>query len=183
MGLGSGTVPKTSLSQTETTIRRDHDLTRHQMGHASSADRPMKRPIAFSIKHYDRVPKWVAGVHIAFADWLADNHLVLHTLAVPLTPSISMPTNDGRRCWGCFQPGEPPNIVLACGRPKIDGHLPDRGLQIGFLLGNFAHEFCHYEQWRDNKAANHRGVEDRVDGLLKRFRSYIEKKASDATHV
>jgi len=128
---------------------------------------------AFSIKHYDRVPKWVAGVHIAFANWLADHYLIRHTIDVHLAPSISMPTHDGRRCWGCFRPGKQPAITLACGRPKINGRLPNRDLQIGFLLGNFAHEFVHYEQWRDNRTANHRGIENRVDGLIKRFHRYI----------
>lgn len=142
----------------------------------------MKHPIAFSIKHYDRVPKWVVNTHIMFADWLAEHYPIPHTIVVHLTPSVSMPTNDGRRCWGCFQPGKPPNIILACGRPRIDGRLPDRGLQLGFLLGNFAHEFCHYERWRDGRAMNHRGVENRVDGLLKRFREYVRKK-TDAANV
>ncbi len=136
----------------------------------------MKQSVAFAIKHYDRVPRWVASVHIAFANWLADHHLICHTIAVHLTPSISLPTRDGRRCWGCFHPDKQLTITLACGRPKIDGRLPDRGLQIGFLLGNFAHEFVHYEQWRDNKATNHRGLENRVDALLGRFREYVMQR-------
>ncbi len=140
-------------------------------------------PIAFSIKHYNRVPRWVAGIHIALANWLADHYPIPHTIAVHLAPNVSLPTNDGRRCWGCFHPGRQPTITLACGRPRIDGRLPDRGLQTAFLLGNFAHGFVHYEQWRDEKAMNHRGIENRVDGLLRRFHKHAIQRPPDASHV
>ncbi len=130
--------------------------------------------IAFKIKYHFRVPRWIIDLHKVFAKWLIDNYTVSHPITVYLLPNISLSTKDRRRYWGSFNARKQKLFIeLACGRPKIKGHLPSQDKQITFLLDNFAHEFCHYEHWRDNRAVDHRGLEKRAKAIVDRFHEYV----------
>jgi hypothetical protein len=60
------------------------------------------------------------------------------------------------------------DIGLACRIPK-----QNRCEQIPELLNTFAHEFVHYEQYRDDKKQSHRGVESRAKSLVNKFQKYV----------
>ena len=81
-----------------------------------------------------------------------------------------MPTHDGRRCWGWFNNRKPVEIGIAAKRPAYyKGRLADRDRKIRSFLDTFAHEFVHYEKWRDKRPQNHRGLQQRVNALINRF--------------
>ena len=123
---------------------------------------------------YDtKVPKWIRDVHITFSNWLAANYSIPTRLNVYLYPEVVLKF-DALRFWGYFNPSyKYPRIGLACGRPRIDGKFPSQDDQIDHFLHTFAHEFVHYERWRDNKPQNHRGVENRAHGLVNKFHKYL----------
>ena len=66
-----------------------------------------------------------------------------------------------RRCWGFFSPNDLV-IGLTCRRPS------GRPLAI-HLLEIFAHEFCHYERYRDGREQNERGIDKRALAMVRRF--------------
>lgn len=119
----------------------------------------------FKIVYHPRVPRWVRGLHIAFAHWLLDHCGVRHRIQVHLYARSSLTVPDGRRCLGFFNSvDDQPFIGLAC---QAKGR--SQNAKLWCLLDTFAHEFCHYEQWRDAKRQDHRGVPQRVRALLRRF--------------
>jgi hypothetical protein len=122
------------------------------------------------IYYYSRIPKWVLVIHTTFASWLTDNFTLDHTIKIHLSYVISFATaNKHQRALGFFNPNKSkPYIGLACRIPKLS-----RDQQIPLLLETFAHEFCHYEQFRDGKPRNHRGVENRAYSLVNRFHQYV----------
>ena len=122
------------------------------------------------------VPKWVFAMHCVFAQWLKDSYPVRHYILTDLMNRASVSRKE--HYVGTFSASSYrkccPNITLACKTPSIKGL--DRYTQHSFkvyeLLNTFAHEFVHYEQWRDKKPMTHRGVENRVLAILKKFNKY-----------
>jgi len=134
----------------------------------------------FSITYFDRTPLWVRGLHIAFAGWLAKHYPIKHQIKVYLWPFVSIATFDGGRCWGYFSDEKPLEIGLACRWPACCKCRPkqctrDRSIKCHELLDCFAHEFVHYERWRDKRPQNHRGLQRRVNALVRRFEDDFHK--------
>lgn len=119
-----------------------------------------------------RVAGWIDDLHRVFAAWLVRQYPLRHNLDVYLHPSRVLNTCQGP-AWGFFTPGRRPAIVLAC-RP------PSKSLsqRLNHLLDTFAHEWCEYEKWRDNKTRNHRGLQQRVDALVNRFHTDLTQRRS-----
>ena len=119
------------------------------------------------IYHCGRIAGWVADAHWAFGAWLTKNYPLRHNLDLFLKATSSLTTCKGP-AWGYFYPAFPPAIVLACRRPKYTLNK-----RCGDLLDTFAHEWCHYEQWRDGHKFHHRGLQRRVDSLIRLFRKEL----------
>lgn len=134
---------------------------------------------AFHVYQYDGVPTWKRDAIGQFADWLCDQSPVRHTIEVYMVNRTCLPTDDGRRCWAFFNgTGRRPTIVISCRRPVIKGRVLDRNKGISHMLWNFAHEFVHYEQWRDGRSMNERGVNQRARALVDRFHSFVTREAA-----
>jgi hypothetical protein len=128
----------------------------------------------FRISCGNKVPVWVQDLHLAFANWLEDTYNVKHGIEVYLFNNQTLPTDDTQRAWGLFtilKPSEfkafkkkTPFIGLTGNRRNTTRRLKER-----HFVYIFAHEFCHYEQWRDGKPLNHRGLENRVNSLVRKF--------------
>ena len=93
-----------------------------------------------------RLPK--AGVE--FTRWLEDQIDIRHRVDVHITS----------RLWGYFDaPGRytgfDPYAVVSMDRDP---------------LLTIAHEMVHYEQWRDKREGTERGVEQRAEALVRRWR-------------
>lgn len=86
----------------------------------------------------------------AFVGWLESVIDIRHEIDVHVVGKLyGFFDAPGRRT------GFPPYIVVA----MDDG-----------LLDTIAHELTHYEQWRDGRAINERGVEQRAAALVRRWR-------------
>ncbi len=129
---------------------------------------------AFRIRYDPRIPTWILDIHILFADWLAKKYEVAHPITVNLAHCISL-RQDNDIYYGCFVVDcrERLYMDLACGRPRFNGHFPSRINVINVFLTTFAHEFCHYEQWRDGKLQTHKGVAKRAKTMVQHFLSEI----------
>jgi hypothetical protein len=112
---------------------------------------------------HGRVADWVAALHQAFAIWLRQKYVLKHTIRIHLCQKSELLTRHGP-AWGYFNPGKRPAIVVTCLRP---GKTEDE--RFFRLLDTMAHEWVHYEQFRDNKPLSHRGLQRRVDGLVREF--------------
>jgi hypothetical protein len=88
----------------------------------------------------------------AFVDWLESVMDIRHPIRIELVA--------GALGGVCIVPGRPhplPAILVAT----------DRGL--GETLDTIAHEMVHYEQWRDKREMNERGVNQRAAALVRRW--------------
>ncbi len=134
---------------------------------------------AFRIKYDKRLPNWIVDLHVDFASWLAENYTVLHHIEVVLAPTFVIKNQDGTFSFGVFAIDVDDNLFidLGCGRPRIKGRYPKREDQIYMFLHTFAHEFCHYERWRDGVANTHRGITNQAMAKVRRFlKSGLAKK-------
>lgn len=117
-----------------------------------------------------KVAAWINNLHYVFAAWLRDHCTLRHNLTVYLYPIRVLKTYQGP-AWGFFTPGRQPAIVLACRPPEKSFHA-----RVNHILQVFAHEWCEYEKWRDNKPRNHRGLQQRQVALVQRFRSHLKEQ-------
>lgn len=136
---------------------------------------PTNRKPWIDIVAEQRVALWIVGLHVAFAEWLLNHSKPRHHLTVFLHARPTLPVPDGRRCLGFYTPRDRV-IGLAC-RLQLPRRNTSKTVHIRMLLDDFAHEYVHYERHRDNKAQNHRGLQQRVDTLCVRF----EKDFFEAT--
>jgi hypothetical protein len=110
-------------------------------------------------------PKWMVEAARQFLTYVGLNA----PLDVFLMPQrrIKIPrlkTRRGSIVLGVFSSRKThPGIIVAC-RQK-----GSRQLRLFWLIQTLAHEWCHYEKWRDGKVQNHRGVPQRTDALTLRF--------------
>ena len=94
----------------------------------------------------ERAPKEVR----AFVRWLEDAIDVRHNVYVHLTTPLYGYFDAPGRSYGY----DPYLVVLNDGK----------------VLLSIAHEFVHYEQWRDKRDPTERGVEQRARALVKRWK-------------
>jgi hypothetical protein len=114
------------------------------------------------------VPQWIVGLYKAFAEWLLPQSPCPHNLKVYLYPRTSIPTHDGRRCVGYFNENTL-EIGLAC---WFQCSRDDWDQRARRALDNFAHEYIHYERFRDGRTQNHRGLNRRVAAVCCRFEDF-----------
>lgn len=94
---------------------------------------------------------------------------VEHPVTVEIVPAYCVEGPNGRRGWGAYLPAER--------RIMIGGWMPAALHNAGVplkeaekdLLRTIAHEFVHYEQHRDGRALNERGVQRRADAIVERY--------------
>ena len=116
------------------------------------------------------VANWIVDLHRVFAAWLTDHYKLQHNMTVYLHPTTQLVTSQGLAC-GYFVSGRRPTIVLACRPPSKTFYTC-----LHDLLDTFAHEWCEYEKWRDHKPGNHRGLQQRVDALIRQFYNYLRSQ-------
>jgi hypothetical protein len=111
---------------------------------------------------YDpKLPKWIVTLHVKFAEWLQATYDIKHSITIKLYNNRSLKTLYKIKCWGYFEP-DAQTIGLACRRP------PNWPWAI-HVLEVFAHEFCHYERYRDGRKQNERGIDKRALAMVRRF--------------
>jgi len=94
---------------------------------------------------------------------------IRHAITVHIAPAPAIRAGDsGEVGFGYTQvdtrtPGAPVHIALAGDGPPL--HEDDPVAVEDFLLSTFCHELAHYEQHRDGKPLQERGVEVRARNL------------------
>ncbi len=138
----------------------------------------MKRKYAFQFIESTHVPCWVRDYCAVFSNWLEERFTIPHKIVTLVVPVAAFQDYDRVKYLGFFSPtvlGRP-WIGLAC-RQRVGRSRNPRirhGRRIHALLHTFAHEFAHYEKWRDKKVNNHRGIPQRTDRLVREFTKYAE---------
>jgi hypothetical protein len=121
------------------------------------------------------VPKWTQKLLGTCAEWLATKYEVHHTITVNVPASgYILLEGDEKQSYGLFgylnEEPHIPMIWIAGYWYYWKGKLADTRLEAqAHLLDTLIHEFIHYEQWRDGRSLNHRGLNRRVDSLARRF--------------
>lgn len=117
----------------------------------------------------ENLPKWVRNVHKHFARWLEKTYPIEHRIDVALNTSVERKLSDGVRYVGYFLPvgKRKADIVLNCGWQEF--FREDKKYRFIYHIGIFAHEFVHYEKYRDGRRQNHRGLQNRAKAITLRY--------------
>jgi len=120
------------------------------------------------VRVIEGVPAYVAREAQRFAAKVAHVVRIEHPLMVEVVPAEVL--TDGHKGYGFglfyFDKLSIPSIALAgdlrsivteCGKSEALGHLRQ----------TFAHELAHYEQWRDGRKVQERGVEVRARNIVR----------------
>lgn len=103
---------------------------------------------------------------------LQDATEIRHVLPVFLTPTACLTDTDGfHPCgFGAFTVVKRRPAIVIAANIHATARLAGEPVEqlTGDLIPILAHELVHYEQWRDGRAGQERGVEQRVRGLLKK---------------
>lgn len=146
--------------------------------------RETRRPPTLPPGLHVRTSASVAGVlrediHTA-ARWLRRRMHFPHAVEVYVVdrPTVARGEHVG---WGLYlTPEEEPDDPAARSRIFVAGGTPrvlsrhygaDRAACLNDVVDTLLHECVHYEQWRDRRPVNERGVQSRVDALLRRYRN------------
>lgn len=116
----------------------------------------------------------------AFARWLRRQVEFRHPVRVTVVPHVTvLGPDDGAAGWAVFEipspdyaPGDVIRIYLGAGQVEVlERHYAFRRVDSrAKLLHDLAHEVVHYEQWRDGREVNERGVNRRAAALVARYR-------------
>lgn len=101
-----------------------------------------------------------------------------HTIQVYVVPAITVSDDGHRFGFAAFR--------MAGGEPEIwIGGEPPKGVDDleAYLRENFAHELAHYEQWRDGRTLQERGVEVRARTLATALGKLAGRVAFDGTET
>jgi hypothetical protein len=126
--------------------------------------------VIYIVAHVD-VKKWIHRECEKFAHHLESISPSRHNIEIQLCPAPFVTTGDGRYGFGVFGICDGwPIIALACDwLPWRKRGIENRKDAIHMILSNFAHEWHHYEQFRDGKAGTHRGTDRRTEMLLRGY--------------
>jgi hypothetical protein len=136
----------------------------------------------FSVHTY----KWVKQLLIHFGLWLEDNYTIDHKIVVKVFPAGYLYTSDDvnilalgyfrargfrARGWPSTSKRKKAIIDIASHYPfwKSDGWIDNKVEACVSLLGTFAHEFVHYERWRDGGSETHRGLPQRANAIRSKY--------------
>lgn len=155
-------------------------LTRHGPPHRAIERRriPTGRP-GLRVRCYPGVPDDVRDALRAFARWLRAEIDFRDPVRVTVATQTTVAGHEGAPGWAVFlvpppdhAPGDVVRIVLAAGRVTMleREYRLSREEALARLLHDLAHEIVHYEQWRDGRSIDERGVNRRAAALVRRFR-------------
>jgi len=98
---------------------------------------------------------------------------IKHRVRVMVVPAPVIEGEPGKFGFGCFVPGAP-NKKFDC-QIVLAGDLDEVGLKVSeqheFIEETLAHELAHYEQWRDGKPLQERGVRVRGKNIERVIKS------------
>ncbi len=131
---------------------------------------------AFKIYHDPEVALWVKKLTVDFSNWYLNTVGVDHQITIKLHAAGAIATPIGR-AMACFNGrGGKPCIWVATWWYywRDDGRVRNRQEAYDEILDSLAHEFIHYEKWSRKIPSNHRGLQRRVNSLIRRFHEYRE---------
>jgi len=138
----------------------------------------MKKKI--KIINRNGVKKWIVRECIRFAVFLENTRELKHNLRVLLVnnPAVKV-DNDEKYGFGVFVCSKTMReIVLACNwLPYREDGIKNRADANGMIMTNFAHEWCHYEDYAKGVKGNHRRMEIRVKNIMNEYLKYIKSDA------
>jgi hypothetical protein len=139
------------------------------------------------------VPKWIREPLRRIARALEEEVAIVHDIRVDLIAgneffylqerhhpdgTLSVERHD---CYGVFSAPEDRSrnirlkVGIAVGGRRAEGWLRRNGMRdrtradrLGNVLLTFCHELVHYEQWRDGREPDHRGVDSRARAMASR---------------
>jgi hypothetical protein len=131
-----------------------------------------------TVKLWDGIAADVGAEVTALAAWLGTTGLQ-HPMEVWVVPAPAVQAPDGGIGFGVFAwPTQSPRvyvgtvrIVLAAGMAEVlqaEGAC-SRADALDAVLHTVAHEWAHYEQWRDGRQPTERGVNKRATHLLHNY--------------
>ncbi len=124
---------------------------------------------AFRISHDREVEIWVRKLAVDFTNWYLNRVGVEHQIKIYLRAcgELSTPVGLGIACFNSYGP----RIWIATWWPYWceDGIIQDQADAYEIILDSLAHELVHYEKWSRGIPNNHRGLQPRVDRLLREF--------------
>jgi hypothetical protein len=91
---------------------------------------------------------------------------IRHWLPVSLVPAPTLQAPDGALGFAVFVVDPKGARILVAGENPFED-CPEREF-IESTLHNVAHEIAHYEQWRDGRKVQERGVNLRATNLLRK---------------
>lgn len=92
----------------------------------------------------------------------------LDVLVVP-APVVGIPPDEVG--WACFVPAERRIYVGGLGPRIWKRHGSSHHEALEQIRRDVFHELVHYEQWRDGITPHHRGIDRRVEALIRRSAS------------
>ncbi len=126
---------------------------------------------AYRIYHEPHVHKWVKQLTVDFANWFLEEVGLDHQITIRLYAAGSLDPGNGlaMACFGLRR--DKPCIWVATWWYfwREDGRVKDRKEAREEILDSLAHEFVHYDKWRRGLPRNHRGLQQRVNALIRRF--------------
>jgi len=123
-----------------------------------------------------RIRRGVARCHrvdlLAFRDWVEPQVELRHKIPIHVVPAPTVVAPDGQVGLGAFAVhSDRIEIWVAADLTDVERDHPDLGADDmrAIVLESLMHELMHYEQWRDGRAMNHRGVEQRAQSAVQKF--------------
>jgi hypothetical protein len=127
---------------------------------------------AFPIQYEAGIPLWVRRLTVDFVNWYLENYGVDQQIKIRLCNAGYLDPGDHTLNYGVFfrSKGRLHIYIATRWRDwKQDGYIKTCHEGKWTILDSLAHELCEYEKWRDNKAGNHRGIQNRIDSLIRKF--------------
>lgn len=117
----------------------------------------------------DGVPRYVAREAERFVSLVQLVVRVEHAVLVDVVPAFVVTDPQGRHAFGLFyfeRYNEPSIAVAGDLRPIVAKH--GRGEALEMFRDTLAHELAHYEQWRDGRKVQERGVNVRAKSIVRK---------------
>lgn len=113
---------------------------------------------------------------------LLDLFDVRHVVPVHLVPAAVVEDEEtGKRGFGAFKvvDGNPEIWIAAAVGLWVNEHKLDPADVLAMHIETMVHELIHYEQWRDGRLQNERGVKKRTDALCRKLGNMILEEHAD----
>lgn len=131
---------------------------------------------AFLIYHDKEVAKWVKQLTVDFTNWFLEEYGVEHQIRLYLYAAGSLRNGKNGDMGAAF-------FDVTNGKPHIRvavwwyfwrdaGAVRNREEARQEILDSLAHELVHYNKWRRGIGRNHRGLQQTVDKMIRRFNEH-----------